>query len=49
MWRVIKILFYLVLLAVIAMVGFAYLGPLFGVDFSAPAAPVTQPIDLLSN
>ena len=37
MWRLLKWLFYLAILAGIAVVAYAYLGPFFGADFSAPS------------
>jgi len=36
MWRLIKILFFLVALAAIVFVGYAYLGPVFVPDDFAP-------------
>lgn len=46
MGRLIKFLFYLVILAGIALIGYAYLGPFFGVDFSAPQTEIRQPVVL---
>ena len=46
MGRLIKFLFYLIILGGIALVGYAYLGPFFGADFSAPQTEIRQPIVL---
>ncbi|WP_171052670.1 hypothetical protein [Ruegeria sediminis] len=46
MGRLIKFLVYLVCLSFIGLVGYAYLGPFFGVDFSAPQSEVRQPVTL---
>lgn len=47
MFRMIKILFFLLVLGAIGLVGYAYIGPFFGVDFSAPQSEmrVTVPLD----
>ncbi|WP_372520302.1 hypothetical protein [Roseovarius sp.] len=47
--RLIKWLFYLVILAFIALVAYAYLGPFFGADFSPPRQEIRQEIILESN
>ncbi len=44
--RLIKFLLYLVCLAFIAVVGYAYLGPWFGSDFSAPQSEIRKPVTL---
>ena len=44
MLRLIKWLFYLAVLAFIALVAYAYLGPFFGVDFSPPEGEIRQDI-----
>ncbi len=49
MGRLIKFLIYLIFLGGIALVGYAYLGPFFGVDFSAPQTEVRQPVVLDGN
>ncbi len=49
MWRLIKFLIYLIVLAAVALVAFAYLGPIFGFDFSAPTQTVVQPVTLDAN
>mgnify|MGYP001136853668 CR=1 FL=1 len=50
MWRFIKALFYLIVIAAIALVSYAYIGPLFfPADFAAPAEEVTRPVTLDTN
>lgn len=44
MARLIKYLFYIVILAAIGLVGYAYVGPWFGADFSAPTEEVRKPV-----
>lgn len=47
MWRLIKYLFFLLVLAAIALVAYAYAGPIFfPADFAAPAQEVTAPVTL---
>lgn len=47
MWRLIKFLFVLIVLAAIAFVGFAYLGPIFTpADFTPPVEEVVKPVTL---
>ncbi|MEM7076706.1 MAG: hypothetical protein AAGA28_06305 [Pseudomonadota bacterium] len=46
MLRLIKWVGYLIGLGFIALVGYAYVGPFFGADFSAPQQEVQQEIDL---
>lgn len=46
MGRLIKFLIYLVCLCFIGLVGYAYLGPIFGVDFSAPQGEIREPVIL---
>ncbi|MDR9485401.1 MULTISPECIES: hypothetical protein [Sediminimonas] len=46
MLRLIKYLFYLALLGGIALVGYAYIGPFLGADFSAPKEDITQTVVL---
>lgn len=46
MLRVIKWLFYLSILAFIALVGYAYIGPFFGADFSPPTEEIRRDIIL---
>ena len=50
MWRLIKFLAVLVILAAIAFVGYAYLGPIFmPADFAAPVEQVVKPVTLEAN
>ncbi|MDO6729481.1 hypothetical protein Q4577_05580 [Marinovum sp. 2_MG-2023] len=42
----IKYLFYLAILAGIGLVGYAYIGPFFGADFSPPAQEIRRPVEL---
>ena len=44
MWRAIKLLFYIALLGLIALIGYAYLGPFFGADFSPSQVEIRQPV-----
>lgn len=46
MGRILKFLIYLICLAFIAIVTYAYLGPWFGSDFSAPQQEIRQPVTL---
>ncbi|WP_375282240.1 hypothetical protein [Pseudooctadecabacter sp.] len=47
MWRLIKFLFVLCVLAAIAFVGYAYLGPIFMPDdFAPPVQQVVEPVTL---
>jgi len=46
MARLIKYLAILILLAGIALIAYAYVGPWFGADFSAPSEEVRKPVVL---
>lgn len=46
MFRIFKLLIYLSILGFIALVGYAYIGPFFGADFSAPQSEVRTPVVL---
>jgi hypothetical protein len=46
MGKLIKLLFMIAILAFIGLVGYAYVGPFFGADFSAPQVEVRQPLIL---
>ena len=47
MWRLIKLLFVLIVLAAVAFVGYAYLGPIFTPsDFAPPTEEVVKPVTL---
>ena len=49
MLRLIKGLFYLVVLCAIGLVAYAYLGPMLGADFSAPQSAVRVPLELSTD
>ena len=49
MGRIVKWLIYLVILGGLALVGYAYIGPYFGADFSPPQTEVRQPVTLDSD
>ena len=50
LWRIVKFLFLLIILSGIALVIYAYVGPLFfPADFASPTAPVSLPITLDLN
>ncbi|WP_372891467.1 hypothetical protein [Rhodosalinus sp.] len=46
MWRILKWLVYLAALGAVALVAYAYVGPYFGADFSAPRNEVRSPVDI---
>lgn len=46
MGRIIKYLFYLIVLGFVGLVAYAYVGPYVGVDFSAPQTEQREPIIL---
>lgn len=46
MGRILKLLIYIVILAGIGLILYAYVGPWFGVDFSPPQTEVHQPVVL---
>ncbi|MCO4841077.1 hypothetical protein N9530_07160 [Ascidiaceihabitans sp.] len=46
MGKLIKLLLMIAILAFIGLVGYAYVGPFFGADFSAPQVEVRQPLIL---
>ncbi len=47
--RLIKWLIYLLIIAFIALVAYAYLGPFFGADFTPPREEIRQEIILEGN
>ena len=50
MWRLIKVILFLAVLAAIAFVGYAYVGPvLFPSDFAAQSREVVESVDLGGN
>lgn len=46
MWRLLKVLIFMIILGGIGLVGYAYLGPFFGADFSAPQTEIREPVTL---
>ncbi|SDY01882.1 hypothetical protein [Citreimonas salinaria] len=46
MGRIIKWLFYLLILCLVVLVAYAYLGPWFGADFSPPQSEIRVPVEL---
>ncbi len=46
MGRIFKALIYLAIIGFIGLVGYAYVGPFFGVDFSAPQVEKRVPVTL---
>jgi hypothetical protein len=46
MFKLIKLLIYLAVFGFIGLVGYAYVGPFFGADFSAPQGEVRVPVTL---
>ncbi|SFM13682.1 hypothetical protein [Shimia aestuarii] len=49
MGKLIRAILGLVLLAIIALVAYAYIGPIFGADFSAPQSETRIPVELHGN
>lgn len=46
-WRLTKLLFYLLVVAGLALVAYAYVGPLFfPEDFAPPLREIVEPVDL---
>jgi hypothetical protein len=45
-FRLFKLLFFLAILGFAGLVGYAYLGPYFGVDFRAPQTETRVPVTL---
>lgn len=47
MWRLFKILLVLIVLAGLALVAYAYVGPIvFPADFAAPSQQISKPVTL---
>lgn len=46
MGRILKWLVYLVIIALVALSAYAYVGPYFGADFSAPVKEIRTPVEL---
>ena len=49
MARLAKYLAFLILLAAVALVAYAYVGPWFGADFSVPVQEIRKPVLLDAN
>lgn len=49
MFRILKLLVFLLVVGGIGLVGYAYVGPFFGADFSAPQDEVRVPVTLDAN
>ncbi|WP_227267931.1 hypothetical protein [Roseobacter weihaiensis] len=49
MFRLFKFLIFLAVIGMIALAGYAYVGPFFGVDFSAPQTENRTPVTLDAN
>lgn len=49
MSRIFKLLVFLIVVGAIGLVGYAYVGPFFGADFSAPQDEVRVPVTLDAN
>ncbi|MEI4195227.1 hypothetical protein [Roseovarius sp. E0-M6] len=47
--RLIKWLIYLIIIAFIALIAYAYIGPFFGADFTPPLKEIRQEIILEGN
>ena len=46
MGRLVKWLFYFLVLAGLGLIAYAYVGPFFGADFSPPQSEVRKPVEL---
>ncbi|MGR3501291.1 hypothetical protein [Pseudaestuariivita sp.] len=46
MFRIVKWLIYLCILAFLGLVAYAYVGPFLGVDFSADVREIREPVTL---
>jgi hypothetical protein len=46
MIRLLKVILFLAVLGFVALAGYAYVGPFFGADFSAPQQEIRQPVTL---
>ena len=49
MWRLVKAMVFLLILAALGLVAYAYLGPLLGADFSADSREIKIPVELDAN
>ncbi|MEM1351281.1 MAG: hypothetical protein AAGF27_03000 [Pseudomonadota bacterium] len=46
MFRIFKVLIFLAIIAFVGLAGYAYIGPYFGVDFTAPQEEQRVPVTL---
>jgi hypothetical protein len=46
MFRLLKVLFFLIVLAAIGLTGYTYVGPYFGVNFSPEKVEIREPVVL---
>ncbi len=49
MGKLFKLLIFLLIIGFIGLVGYAYLGPFFGVDFSPDQSETRKPITLIAE
>jgi hypothetical protein len=49
MGRLIRAIFFLTVLFAVGLVSYAYIGPIFGADFSAPQEEIRQSVTLDAN
>lgn len=49
MGRLIKLLIYLIILGLVALIAYAYVGPFFGADFAPGQVEMRQPVTLGSE
>ena len=49
MGKLFRALFFLIVIIAIGLVGYAYLGPIFGADFSAPQREIRESVPLDAN
>ncbi len=49
MGKLTKLLIFLLIIGFIALVGYAYLGPFFGVDFSPTQTETRKPVTLIAE
>ncbi|MFK7876938.1 MAG: hypothetical protein AB8B71_14335 [Paracoccaceae bacterium] len=46
LWKLFKLLIFLGIIGFLGLVAYAYVGPFFGVDFSAPQTEIRTPVIL---
>ena len=49
MGRLFKLLIILLIIGFVALAGYAYIGPFFGVDFAPPQTEIREPVTLQGN